>query len=609
MKKTISKDYDRFWCNAFWRHFDIKTPEPLSDWADKHRVISAAGGAEPGRWRTSRTPYLRKIMDAATDISTRQIVFCSGVQLGKTELLLNAICYYMLHDPCPVMLVEPSDDLVRDIGCDRIDTMIYATPELQPLFGVDARGKKSTKTGRLKLDMKRFPGGYLKLASANAPSDLVSRSIRVVLCDEIDKYPTNDGSVVDKAKGRTSNFSNSKLILTSSPGTIQGSEIWRRLNDTAQYEYRIPCPCCGEYIAWTWDMVKWKKLDTGAIDQESVCMLCPHCNGKIRGAGAAPDSLLALGEWTLKSGDPCCGRLGFRLPSLYSPWMTLREMAEEWHMAHETRDIDRLRVFIQDRLAEPWDDRPAPWAGKTRTVTKSRFDRAIDHSKIRFVTAGIDVQGDRIECSVWGYAPSRESWIIEHKIFHGDPILEDTWSAVTDYLTTPLQLADGRIGEIQAACVDSGDGASTATVYRFCRGLESRNVVAIKGRGGATVAPVSQPSRSNIAKCLLYTLGVDKLKKTIVDRLAIQTRGPGFIHVPEQLSGEFWKQLNAEALESVVENGKTVQKWKKVRARNEALDCCVYAYAAYMIFGAGKNLDVTPPKPRTSRGRKVKFNH
>ena len=583
----------------FFSFFRLRSPEPLSQWADTHRIIGDGAGPEPGRWRTDRTPYMRAIMDAVTDPDIREVVLCTGIQLGKTELLLNAICYHMLHEPAPMLLVEPSEDLANDIGCDRVDAMIQASPELRPLFGLAEDKQKSRKTGKLKIGVKRFLGGYLKLASAASTTGLKSRPVRIVLCDEVDAYPPRtDGSAVDMAVGRTSNFVDRKVVVTSTPGLLAASEVWRRLGLCARYEYRIPCPHCGEFVAWTWSGVKWDKDAAGEGIPASARIECPVCGGVMRGAGPASSVQLATGGWTLVSGDPAAGRLGFHLPSIYSPWVSLETLAAEWLAANRTRDVDRLRTFIQDRLAEPWDDRPPAWRAAVSDTQGSRFEEHPCHDTIRYLTAGVDVQRDRLEVSVWGFGANMESWAVSHTVLVGDPLNLELWERLRAFLAQPVETSDGREGRIFAACIDSGDGYSTQAVYRFCAPLERFRVVAIKGVGGERVPLISPPSRIPQYHSPLYKLGVDRFKQVIYDRLNIVTVGPGYVHIPKELSDEFWLQLTAESPETHVEHGRQVTRWVQHRARNEALDCAVYALAAYELFCHSM------PKRMTRRGRK-----
>ena len=223
------------------------------------------------------------------------------------------------------------------------------------------------------------------------------------------------------------------------------------------------------------------------------------------------------------------------------------------------------------------------WRGQSANAG-SRFEARPDHSTIRFLTAGVDVQRDRVEVSVWGFGASMESWAVSHTVIIGDPLSMDLWAQLREFLATPISMQDGREGRIFAACVDSGDGHTTQAVYQFCAPLERNRVVAIKGVGGDNVPLIAPPSRIPQYHSPLYKLGVDRFKQVFYDRLNIAVVGPGYIHIPGDLSGEFWAQLTAESPETHVERGRQVTRWVQHRARNEALDCAVYALAAYEMF-------------------------
>lgn len=564
-------------------------PEPLSDWADEHRYIGDTGGPEPGRWRTSRTPYMKKILDCITDPTIDSIAICAGVQVGKTEALLTAIAYYMQHDPSTIMLVEPDETLVKDTGVDRVDAMIRESPELRKIFRLGEDLQKSKKRAQITAHMKRFPGGYLFLASSASPSALKSRPIRIVLCDEIDTYPMRpDGHPVDMAGGRSTTFIDKKKIMVSSPTSLQTSEIWRRVGVAeAQYEYRIPCPHCGEFHAWKWAMVKWD-------DEQGVRMECPTCHGKIRDGGAASDALLATGDWFLIRGKEDASSVSFVVPGLLSPWMPLIGMVKEFKEAHYNRDSDRLRTFIQERLAEPWDDNGHYF--DLRTKADHEFEDEFDHTAIKCVTAGIDTQRDRVEITFVGWGVAFESWVLDHVIVKGSPLLDETWHSVTLELAKKHVLSDGRELPTFAVAVDSGGIAEkdeaghmnsvTTKVYNFVAKLSKANVIAVKGASKQLAQRYSPPSRTAVKGAYVYVIDTARSKECIYDRLRIRTYGPGYIHIPSELSGEYWKQLNAEQLEEVTEKGVTKKRWVKTRPRNEALDCYVYALAAYEIFNA-----------------------
>ena len=572
---------DELWSKIFLENLEIKKPEPLSEWAERHRYIADGSSPEPGRFRCSRTPYVREILDAITAPETREIVCCFGIQLGKSETILTSLAYYIQHEPSAILMVEPSKDLVVDFGRDRIDGMIYASVELRKVFGVEKA--KSRTHATITKDVKRFNGGFLKLASSQSTTDLISRACRVVLLDEIDQYEVrHDGNPVELAIGRASNFVDKKIIMVSSPGTLQTSEIWRRQNGCMKYRYFVPCRDCGHAFEWTWECVRWND------DNPAVCgIYCPKCGCEVRGSGAVSDLLLGRGHWEcVEEGDR--HRKFFHLSSLYSPWVKLSEIVGEYVGAQASQDYDRMRAFRQNRLALPWDEYSdyGLKANRADNVPETRFEvrQMQDHSQIIAITAGVDVQRDRVEVYWYGWARDKECWFLRFESVSGDPVSDQTWLRVRDWLAKEYTLNDGRVMHIAAACVDSGDGITTAAVYKFCKRLESKRVVAVKGKGGATVPAFSAPARNNNFRTPLYTLGVDAIKRSVIARLQLETVGAGYIHLTQFCKGEIWAQLNAEVWETGVVNGVKVQRWRKTRERNEALDCLVYALAAFEIF-------------------------
>lgn len=573
----------RIWSNEFLSHLEIRKPEPLSVWAEAHRYVADGSSPEPGKFRCSRTPYVREILDAITSPETREIICCFGIQLGKSETILNALAYYIQHEPSSILMVEPSRDLVVDFGRDRIDGMVYASAELRKVFGVE-RAKSKTKA-TLSKGMKRFNGGFLKLASAQSTTDLISRPCRIVLLDEIDQYEIrHDGNAVDTAIGRASNFVDRKVIMVSSPGTLQTSEIWRRQEGASKYRYMIPCTACGKACEWTWELVRWSN-----DDPQSCGIFCPECGEQVRGPGAVSDLLLARGSWEcVEAGDR--HRKFFHLSSLYSPWVKLSDIVEEYIGAMSTQDYDRMRSWHQNRLALPWDEFSdyGIQRKRERDMPADRFeDRKLqNHEAIVAITMGVDVQRDRVELYWWGWAADRECWFLRYECVWGNPAADNTWAVVRDWMAKEYTLNDNRVMHIAAACVDSGDGVTTQAVYKFCKALEKLRVVAVKGRGGKAVPAISAPSRSNSYRVPLYILGVDAIKRSVIAKLKIEQHGPGYIHLTKFCKGEIWAQLKSEVWETAIVNGQAVERWRKTRERNEALDCLVYAWAAFEIFCA-----------------------
>lgn len=576
--------YNSDWTQHFITNLGIIEPAKLSEWSEKHFVIADGAGAESGLFRCDRTPYIRGILDAVTDPQTRQIIVCAGIQVGKTTAELAALTYYMLHEPSPIILVEPSSKLVEDIGRDRIRPQIAQTPELKELFEGENLGtqfrNKETNITKSKLV---FPAGFLQLASAQSKTDLISRACRIVLCDEIDQYaPRPDGKAVDLAIGRSTTFFDHKVMMVSSPSTLSTSEIWRRLHedDVDQHEYRIPCPHCGYAFAWKWSDVSW-------IDDkpETASIHCRECGEQIRDGGACSDQLLSSGYWhCVHRGNGT--KKGFHLTGLLSPWKQLREIASEFSRASKLRDYDSLRAFVQNRLAEPWDD----LKHASKDVDSIRFfedEESYDTSAVRVITVGIDVQQTRLECYWWGWSDMEESWLLKFEVVAGSPLADSTWQDLARLLREKITLSDGRQVLPRAYFIDSGgaDGV-TSRVYRFTKPLERHRVYAIKGRGGDMTDIISPIKRTNHERAPLIEIGTHTAKRICTERLHFEAgSGAGEVHLPSWAQGEIWEQLTSERLEQRIEGGAVKNTWVKTRERNEALDCFVYAYAAFVAFG------------------------
>lgn len=199
----------------------LRPPPPLtvSQWADRYRVLSAESSAEPGRWHTEKAPYQRAIMDAIGDPHVRSVVVMSAAQIGKTDaFILNPLGYYMDYAPCPVMCMQPTLDMGQTLSKDRIAPMIRDTPRLTGL--VDTKSRYAGNT----VMKKNFPGGHITIVGANSPSSLASRPIKVLLADEIDRYPKSagtEGDPLDLAKKRQTTFWDYKTVMVSTP-TIKG---------------------------------------------------------------------------------------------------------------------------------------------------------------------------------------------------------------------------------------------------------------------------------------------------------------------------------------------------------------------------------------------------
>lgn len=555
-----------------------------SEWADRYRMIPAGTSPEPGEWRTSRTPYLREPIDSATDKRTEFVVFCASSQVGKSEALLNILGYYADQEPAPQLMLQPTVEMAEAFSKERIDPMFRASPGLVGKLeeGQDGRGtsRKSSTTIR----MKHYAGGYLALVGANSPAGLASRPIRVLLCDEVDRYGvTKEGDPLKLAIQRTQNFANRKIVIVSTP-TIKGAskiEDWFEKSD--QRHFFVPCPHCGAEHVLKWKNVHWDKDDKGNALPQTARMFCPECGCVERGAYKPDMKMLEKGRWKASNRDSKIR--GYHISALYSPWVNLCDLVEEFVSANKNRDKQGLMEFINLKLGEAWEE-VSPEADAWEHLHRRREYYPSDDilpDGVLLLTAGVDVQHDRLECSIYGWGVGRECWGIQHRVLYGKPDDPETWQQLDALLQTQYPLSNGVRISVSCALVDSGDGAYTQNVYQYTKARERLRVFSIKGRGGIGVPFISTPSKNNAAGATLFTLGVDSGKSLVMGRLAVEDEGAGFVHYPMQaergFNENFFKQLTAEVFEQKFEKGVIKSSWVKIRERNEALDCAVYATA------------------------------
>ena len=540
----------------------------VSQWADSYRYLSAEASAESGKWSTARAEYQRGIMDSFSDPAIHTVVWMSSAQVGKTEALNNIIGYFIDQDPSPILGLQPTLEMGQTWSKDRISPMLRDTPVLKDKIA-DARARDSGNT----ILHKSFQGGHITIAGANSPASLASRPVRVVLCDEIDRYPASagaEGDPVSLAFKRTTTFWNKKRMLTSTP-TIKGvSRIEMAYEESDMRRYHVPCPECGEEQHLQWAQVTWEK-----DDPQSARYSCKHCGSlwsDTKRWGA-----VKKGRWIAEQETK--GIAGFHLNEIYSPWVTLSDMVTNFIEAKKSKET--LKTFVNTSLGETWEEEGIQ-LDDNELMTR-REDYSDIPSGALVLVAGCDVQDDRIEIEVKGFGVGEESWSIDYKIIYGDPSKQTIWSDLDTALLQQYQNEDGYMMRIASACIDSG-GHFTDAVYKFCKNKEARRVYAVKGSSTPGSPLVNRGTRSNKGNVKLFSVGTDTAKETIFARLKIEEYGAGYMHFSKINDEEYFKQLTAERITTKFIRGFPARVWTKTRPRNEALDLNVYALAALAIL-------------------------
>lgn len=562
----------------------ILAPPPVltvSQWADRYRRLSAESAAEPGQWNTDRAPYQRDIMDAVNDPVCEHIIIMSSSQVGKTEIILNIIGYYIDYDPAPILVVQPTvTPMAQDFSKDRLATMIRDTPVLSG----KVHDVKSRTSGNTILH-KTFPGGHVTIGGANSASSLASRPIRIVLMDEIDRYPASagsEGNPVKLAEKRTTAFWNRKKIKVSTPVNKSTSQIYQEWLSGTMEEWSVKCPCCGKFQPYEWQRIRLS-------DATMRCMYC--------------DEFISEIDWKQSESKYIAQhperhrRRSFHLNELASPWVHWKDIISDWRDANkaykEYGDTQKLKTFVNTTLGEPWEERGKGADDDALISRRERYMAEIPDG-VLVLTAAVDVQDERFEVEIMGWGKGYESWGIKYEKLDGNMELDETWDKLAEYLDREFFFSSGSGLLIAATCIDTG-GHHTTKCYQFLKRMEKRRkrIFGIKGmsreKAGEGIPLIHMLSKNNRYEVGIFILGVDNGKEIVTTRLATNDEGPGYCHFPinKELGYDetYIKGLNSEQRVTEVKDGRAVIKWKKkAGTRNEPLDLRVYNTAAIEIL-------------------------
>ena len=543
----------------------------VSQWADSERRLSAESSSEPGRWRTDRAPYQKGMMDAINDPHVERVSIMSSAQVGKTELLNNVVGYYVSYDPAPMLLLQPTLEMAQTWSKDRLAPMIRDTPVLKEKMS----SATSRSSGNTMLH-KTFPGGHITMAGANSPSSLASRPIRIVLADEVDRYPPSAGTEGDPlslAKKRTNNFWNRKIITTSTP-TIKGaSRIEMEWEASDKRRFYIPCPHCGKMQILKWANIIFEDLKKIFYACEEACVIDE----------SQKQWMLKHGEW-IAEGE-FRGHAGFHINELYSPWRKWKEVVLDFLEAKKSPET--LKTWVNTSLGETWEDKGQEVDHSGLMECREQYDEETIPGDVAVITAAVDTQGDRLEVLTQGWGEKMERWNIEHKILWGDPAKEQVWRDLDEFLLKKYIIQGVKV-PIVCTCIDSG-GHHTEYVYRFCKKRQHRRVFAIKGSSNYYDPIVSKPSQVGKDRVMLYKVGTDTAKDSILLSSLEIREGENAIHFPYTCDEEFFLQLTGENRHREIFRGAPRLVWKKKRERQEILDLHVYNLAAYTILNPNIN--------------------
>ena len=573
----------------------------VSEWAEAERFLPESSGARGGRWHNATTPYLVGIMDAVHDVGTRIIAVTKGAQIGCSEALHNVIGYFVEHAPCPILAVQPTAQVAEEWSKDRLADMIRSTPALRAVVR-DKRAPRGSHESESTLSLKVFPGGFLALGGANTPNTFARRAVRLAIGDDVDRFPPvvgDEGDPVDLLEKRTTTFYDSLVMFVSTP-TLKGGRIDTLFARSDQRRYVVACPHCGREDWITWNDPNHFRVTFEGDDPATARLACPDAEhggcGALMTEPERRQMIAAAAQrkdkgWRPTATPKQAGLVGFHVPGLVSTLgITLEGLVGEW-LAARGKGKESLKVFINTRLAEGWEDRTARQSPDPLYARRESYGEGIEvPAAAAALTAGVDVQENRFELLVTAWGPAEERWVVERREIPGRPERDAAvWPALLQALGRKYRHASGHQLPIHATCIDSG--YATEQVYSFVLAHQARRIYATKGiagRGGEPIVGKATEKRHGKSPLpvRLWPINVDDAKANVYGSLALAAPGPGYIHFPLDVDEEFFAQLCAEHKETRYNAAgvATHVVWVQDRERNEVLDMSVLCLAAYRLL-------------------------
>jgi ribosomal protein S27AE len=499
-----------------------------SQWACQSFTLSANEGRGQGPFSLHGRQYLREIIDGFSDPYIEDIAACLGTQIGKTASIQAGVAYLVANDPCGILWVLPTTNDSRNFSAERWMRNVMASPELRKLVPTGAKRFDFAKANQ------QLGGTHIAFAGSNSPSGLAGRPRRVVILDEMEKFPTEtrggEAGSINLACQRTKDAAFPKRIRTSSPAMIDGPGWSELMKGDVRRRY-VPCPGCGRFVilAWSKDHTElritgdeaWMVWDKEARSEDgrwdydrverSARFECPGCGHHIREEHKL--GLDAKGEWRPTQPAPKTWR-SYHLPSWYapSPSTTFGLMAVSF--LQSLHGLEGLHGWLNGNAAEPWTNQSG--GGARVEVITTAADAPVAGETVRILT--VDCQ----QTSPHFYWAARD-WA-KDGAGHSRLVEAGTCESWEDLRGTQvrLEVGDNWVG------IDSGWQATR--VYQEClrwgsiKAIPGRLPVHLgwlpmKGREGAWSSKDKDGNRK------LWGLGSAALERKVVDLKILEFSG------------------------------------------------------------------------------------
>lgn len=586
--------------SSYKSYIYAEIPVNLVEWAKKNFYLPK-GSSEEGLIRFERTPHIvEPLLELSPASPTEKVIVVKPTQSAATTvglIFLTGVCDIA---PAHAMVIMPTDSMAQSFSKKRLDSVIQNVPALKNKFG-EVKSRNASNT----ILQKIFPGGSIMLGGSNSPAKYRSEAIRYLVLDDFDGFEvaiSDEGSPEELADRRTGTFQGRRKIYINSTITVDGaSNIQVAYENSSQGRWHLPCPHCGHYQYLEFGTkdsefgIRFERDKNGTIT--NVWYQCEKCHTRID--EQEKPGMMEKGKYIHEY--PERETRGYKWNALqmaiglsYS-WKQIVEMFLKAKKQQDKGDDSAMITFMNTILVEPWKERgEQPQFADLLARCEPYTPLTVPSGNTLLLSAGVDVQKNRLEYGIYGWGKGEESWLIYHGEIYGDPESEAVWRQLESLMDTPFKCAEDekKVFHIMSIGVDAN--YLTEAVKRFVRPRQPR-YFALRGSQFQKGPVLGRPSKQDLTyegkviergSVELYPIGTDTAKKTIYHRLG-KTEGQGIFHFYIGTNDEFFKQLTAEKLITKLVKGYPVQEWHNVRhnQRNEALDCTVYAYAAAIKAG------------------------
>ncbi|MCU0636938.1 MAG: phage terminase large subunit family protein [Gemmatimonadaceae bacterium] len=562
-----------------------RTPAPAAAWAERHYRLSTETGATPGQYLLDRTPYWRAIFEVLERSETQEVVVMKSSQVGFTEVLMAYLAWIICEDPGPTMWVRETLKAAKQWSRTRLKYFLRDNKAVRRvLYQTVTRRRESTES----LLEKYFEHGHLIITGANNPEDLASNPIRRVILDELDRHTRQagaEGSPYDIVRKRLITYGrHAKLVAGGSPTELEASLTYDLFLAGTQEHWVMPCPFCGHEQPFLWRgdqalsqegayRLVAERAPDGTFRPETAAYVCRGCAALIPERPHKP--------WMIERGRfvptfPGRAIRSFHTWAALSPWLSWGQILADFERSRGTPE--QLQVFINTIAGLPFAP-PVKRHEPGALMARAEAWGGRVPAPVGLLTAGVDVQQDRLEVVLWGWGANEAGFALEWHQIDGDPHQPDTWARLDTIL---WRERDGLT--VALACVDAG--YLPGPVWKWLETQREGPAIGVVGRDGRGKPLIAKPGPDRDKRAQRnWVVGSDTAKYAIASRLAAAPDAYGHLRFADALPLVFYEQLTAERLK-LVPTPRPHYVWELIpHRRNEVLDCTQYALAALHALG------------------------